>query len=133
MDEFDRFLESLGRFRELSEDDQAHYKAIWDPAEKAATVCERNIPELGWFSLKRRYWAFIALCETLDEYQLQGMNDEQAQLALTILRQRSRTYRKIEAAFEARLRRLDVAARAELPLTAQQLIKAFQFDPSKYI
>ncbi len=133
MDPFDQFLEALGRYTELSEDDHAHYQALWVEAEKAANECEQSMPSLGWFSLRRRYQAFIALCEQLDEFQAQGLSDEQAQLALTILRLRSRKYRTIEATFAARVRRLDVAAKAELPLTAQQLVKALQFDPSRLI
>lgn len=127
--ECDDFLNDLAQHTQLSEAGSEHIRLLWPDAQRAADFCEAELPNLGWFSLKKRYDAFITLCESLDLKQNEGMSDEQAQLVLTILRRRNRDYRKMESAFAARLHRLSLEARLELPLTAQQLIKALQFGP----
>lgn len=130
--ECDDFLSDLAQHTQLSEAGYEHIRLLWPDAQRAADFCEARMPKLGWFSLKKRYDAFISLCEHLDLRQNEGMSDEQAQLVLTILRRRNRDYRKMESAFVARLHRLSLEARRELPLTAQQLIKAIQFSPGEH-
>ena len=128
MSEQDDFLDEMALYTTLTEAERDRIRALWLSSVRAANDCEQHMPAIGWLSFRRRYLAFLAICERLDDWQQrQQLNDEQAQLALTMLRRRSRNYRKAENAFVARAQRSSLEARQQLPLTAQQLIKALQF------
>ena len=128
MSEPDDFLDEMALHTTLTEAERDRIRALWFSSVQAADDCEQHMPAIGWLSFRRRYLAFLTICERLDGWQQrQKLNDEQAQLALTMLRRRSRNYRKAENVFVARAQRLSLEARQQLPLTAQQLIKALQF------
>lgn len=128
MEELDNFLEELAAQVPLSDAERDRIRDIWPAAEGAADECERHMPTIGWLSFGKRYRAFLDICRRLDRLQAEScIDDEQAQLALTLLRRRNRSYRKAENMFAARARGYSLAARQKLPLTAQQLIKAMQF------
>ncbi|TGG94275.1 hypothetical protein E4656_08910 [Natronospirillum operosum] len=128
MAEVDNFLDELAVQMPLSTSERERIRALWPEAERAADECERHMPTIGWLSFRKRYRAFMDICQRLDRLQTDGsIDDEQAQLALTLLRRRSRSYRKAENMFAARARGYSLGQRQQLPLTAQQLIKAMQF------
>lgn len=132
MAEVDQFLEEMASQTHVSEAEDTRIRGIWEQASLAADDCERHMPAIGWLSFRKRYQAFIATCERLDHWLgEQRIDDEQAQLALTITRRRNRAYRKAENMFLARARTMPTEVRQQLPLSAQQLVKAMQFPLSR--
>jgi hypothetical protein len=85
------------------------------------------MPSIGVFSFNRRARAFVAIARVLDaEVASDALDPEQAQLALTIMRMRSRTYCKAEAMFVARAKRLTEEDEALLPESARQLLSSLR-------
>ena len=127
MTELDDFLKALRRGVVLPDDEAQRLSALWPDAERASRHCLFTMPSIGIFSFKRRARAFVAICRVLDaEVASDTLDQEQAQLALTIMRMRSRSYCKAEAMFVARASRLTDEGDAKLPETALQLLSSLR-------
>lgn len=125
MAELDDFLTAMNREAVLSDDERRRLSALWPDAERAAGDCLSRMTSIGFFSFARRARAFVAICHDLDIEVTSGhLDQEQAQLALTILRMRSRPYRKAEAMFAARSGRLSPEDEAKLPETAREFLSS---------
>lgn len=125
LSEMEQFLVAAERDHGLGPAERERLTALWPAAENAAQDCAQRMPSIGLLSFSRRIRAFIAVCRVLDSYQDTGtLDDEQAQLALTILRLRNRAYRKAEAMFVARASRLTLQDKIALPRTASNFLLA---------
>jgi hypothetical protein len=119
----EQFLDTLKRETTLDADEQARYAALWPAASSVADRCEQSLPSAPRFSPRRRRQVFFDLCQRIDELQAaETLNDEQAQLVLTLLRSRLAAYRRAETSFIAWARSVDRQELANAPLTARQLL-----------
>jgi hypothetical protein len=131
MAELEDFLTEMSREVKLSDDDRHHYASLWPEAERVARDCLSRMPSIGIFSFSRRARAFVAVCQDLDaEITANVLDQEQAQLALTIMRMMSRTYCKAEAMFAARASRLSEEDAARLPETVLVFLSALRHIPN---
>lgn len=131
MAELEDFLTQMSREVVLSDDDRHHYASLWQDAERVARDCLSRMPSIGIFSFTRRARAFVSICRDLDaEITSNVLDQEQAQVALTIMRMRSRTYCKAEAMFAARASRLTEEDAARLPETALVFLSSLRHIPS---
>jgi hypothetical protein len=121
------FLRDMQQHADPGAEELARLSALWPAAHEAAVACLALMPGIGFLSLKRRERAFLAISDALDARVAHGgLDPEQAQLALAILRSGSRRFRKAEAAFVARLGRRDRDALARLSGTARNYLHALR-------
>ena len=117
------FLETLQREANLDDESLARYESLWPDAAKVADQIESNLPAVPWFSKRRRREVFVQLCERIDRLQDSGeLDDEQAQLVLTLLRSRHTSFRRAETSFVSWAEIADATELAKAPLTARQLL-----------
>ncbi|MCE9665992.1 hypothetical protein LY622_21410 [Halomonas sp. M5N1S17] len=125
MASLDDFLEEMQAQVSLSAAERRRLAALWPDAERAARVCLARMPGIGVLSFSRRAKAFLFVSRALDDYVEKGeLDQEQAQLALTIMRLQSRRFRKAESMFSARASRFSQNELASLPETARIFLKA---------
>lgn len=124
---FADFIGAMEDKLSLSEAERQRLASLWPPAERAAQVCLSKLPSIGVLSFTRRFKAFLFVSKELNIYVAKGLlNQEQAQLALTIMRLQSRNYQKAEAMFAARATRLNHNDLVYLPETAQVYLQAIR-------
>lgn len=121
----DDFLEAMQDEVSLSEAERCRLTSLWPAAERAALDCLTRMPGIGVLSFSRRVKAFVFVSRTLDAYVKKGeLDQEQAQLALTIMRLQSRRFRKAVLMFAARASRFSQDDWASLPETARIFLQA---------
>lgn len=119
------FIQRLTEHGSYSHQETDRLESLWPAAERIAVEWACDISAVGFVSIHRPFKAFIKMCEKSDTLQRQrGLTDEQAQMALMILRMRHGRYRKAERMFVARAARLAEQEVPGLSHTAQQFLLA---------
>lgn len=120
---FDAFINTLQQKIPVEPDERDRLAQLWPAAAEKADYLEENMPAVPWLSPSRRRDIFLGVCKQVDAWQDENMiDDEQAQLILTLLRARHWGYRRAEASFVAWARTEPQSTLERLPLTAQQLM-----------
>ncbi|HEY4375298.1 MAG TPA: hypothetical protein VGN52_25465 [Burkholderiales bacterium] len=119
-----QFLARRGERDPLAIDDISRY---WCGASDAAVIALGQMPGIGFASVKKRMAAFLAVCRHLEDMKRQGeLSEEEAFLALFIMRAESLAFSKACIMFEIRGRRFKPADRAALPQVAQDLLAVLE-------
>ncbi len=125
---FDAFLSSLQRRISVEPVEQERLAQLWPAAAEKANDLEQNMPTVPWLSPSRRRDIFLGVCQQVDTWQDEKViDDEQAQLILTLLRARHWGYRRAESSFVAWAVTEPQSTIECLPLTAQQLMLGVNF------
>lgn len=128
MQTFDTFITTLQRRVPVDQSERERLAGLWPGAAQTADDVEKTIPPVPWLSPSSRRDIFLRICTQIDTWQEdQVIDDEQAQLALTLLRGRHRGYRRAEASFVAWARTEPESTIERMPLTAQQLMLGVNF------
>lgn len=128
MHTFEAFITTLQRKISVNQDERERLAALWPAAAETAQSVEANIPPVPWLSPSKRRDIFLRICRQVDAWQDESIiNDEQAQLVLTLLRARHWGYRRAEASFVAWARTEPSTSLERLPLTARQLMFGVNF------
>lgn len=123
-----QFLDTLRQETSIDADEEARYAALWPAAAQAADQLEHNMPKVPRFLPRPRRRVFVQLCEQIDALQADNtLDDEQAQLVLTLLRSRQPGYCRAEISFIAWANSANKQAIASAPLTARQLLMGIHY------
>lgn len=125
---FETFIAALQQKIPVDHQERERLATLWPAAAESAEYLEANIPPVPWLSPRRRRDIFLRICEQVDAWQDENIiNDEQAQLVLTLLRARHWGYRRAESSFVGWAKTEPPAMVEHLPLTARQLMLGVNF------
>lgn len=115
----DEFIRRMRSQPTWGPNEERSVRESWSGAEDAAVTVFPSIPGVGFFSVQKRLAAFVAVCRHLDQLVDSGSSSEdEAQLAMLILRLESKTFMKAATMFDIRGPRYSAFDRAQLPRSA---------------